>query len=70
LRELLCTTASGLSAMAEVLEGLEVNAAAMQANLERSAIPAAERQLGPGLAHTMIARVLQQWAATAREISP
>lgn len=36
LRELLCAAASGLAAMAEVLEGLQVNATAMRANLERS----------------------------------
>ena len=36
LRELLCSAASALAAMAEVLEGLQVNAAAMRANLERS----------------------------------
>jgi 3-carboxy-cis,cis-muconate cycloisomerase len=36
LRELLCATASGLAAMAEVLEGLEVDAAAMRRNLERT----------------------------------
>jgi 3-carboxy-cis,cis-muconate cycloisomerase len=36
LRDLLCSAASALAAMAEVLEGLEVNAAAMLANLERS----------------------------------
>jgi 3-carboxy-cis,cis-muconate cycloisomerase len=36
LRDLLCSAASALAAMAEVLEGLEVNEAAMLANLERS----------------------------------
>jgi len=36
LRELLCSAASALAAMAEVLEGLQVNTAAMRANLERS----------------------------------
>jgi 3-carboxy-cis,cis-muconate cycloisomerase len=36
LRELLCATASGLAAMAEVLEGLQVDAAAMRRNLERT----------------------------------
>ena len=35
LRDLLCATASGLAAMAETLEGLEVKADAMAANLER-----------------------------------
>jgi 3-carboxy-cis,cis-muconate cycloisomerase len=36
LRELLCAAASGLSSMAEVLEGLKVDAGAMRTNLERS----------------------------------
>jgi len=36
LRELLCATASGLAAVGEVLEGLQVNVVAMRANLERS----------------------------------
>ena len=36
LRELLCSAASGAAAMAEVLEGLEVDAAAMRRNLERT----------------------------------
>jgi len=36
LRELLASTAGGLAAMAEALEGLKVDARAMRANLERS----------------------------------
>jgi 3-carboxy-cis,cis-muconate cycloisomerase len=36
LRELLCAAASGTAAMAEVLEGLQVDAAAMRRNLERT----------------------------------
>lgn len=36
LRDLCCATASALAAMAEVLEGLRVDAAAMQANIDRS----------------------------------
>lgn len=36
LRDLYCATASALAAMAEVLEGLRVDATAMQANLDRS----------------------------------
>jgi 3-carboxy-cis,cis-muconate cycloisomerase len=35
LRDLVCATASGLAAMAETLEGLEVRTGAMAANLER-----------------------------------
>jgi 3-carboxy-cis,cis-muconate cycloisomerase len=70
LRELTCAAASALAAMAEVLERLTVNSAAMQANLERSAIPAAELQRGFGLAPAMIERVLALWDATSRETSP
>lgn len=36
LRDLLCGTASGVSAMAEVMEGLSVDEQAMQRNLDRS----------------------------------
>lgn len=36
LRDLLCSTASALAAMAEVLEGLKVDEQAMRANLQRS----------------------------------
>jgi 3-carboxy-cis,cis-muconate cycloisomerase len=36
LRDLLCSTASALAAMAEVLEGLQIDERAMRANLERS----------------------------------
>jgi 3-carboxy-cis,cis-muconate cycloisomerase len=36
LRELVCATASALAAMAEVVEGLQVNAQAMRQNLERT----------------------------------
>ena len=70
LRELACAASSGLAAMAEVLENLQVDAAAMRANLDRSAIPASERERGFGVAHATIARVLEQWAATSRGISP
>ena len=70
LRELTCAAASALVAMAEVLEGLTVNAPAMQANLQRSGIPAAELERGFGLAPQMIERVLALWDATARETLP
>jgi 3-carboxy-cis,cis-muconate cycloisomerase len=70
LRELACAASSALAAMAEVLEGLQVDAAAMRANLDRSAIPAGERERGFGTAQATIARVLEQWTATSREISP
>jgi 3-carboxy-cis,cis-muconate cycloisomerase len=36
LRDLLCSTCSALAAMAEVLEGLQIDERAMRANLERS----------------------------------
>jgi 3-carboxy-cis,cis-muconate cycloisomerase len=36
LRDLLCSTASALAAMVDVLEGLQVDAGAMHANLDRS----------------------------------
>lgn len=36
LRDLFCSTASALAAMSEVLEGLRVDTAAMQANIDRS----------------------------------
>lgn len=36
LRDLLCSAASALAALAEVLEGLEVNETAMRANLDRT----------------------------------
>jgi 3-carboxy-cis,cis-muconate cycloisomerase len=72
LRELLASTAGALAAMAEVLEGLEVNPAAMRANLERSrglvyseAVAARlARALGKSAAHALTeklcARALEQ----------
>ena len=66
VRDLLCATSSALAAMGEVLESLQVNPAAMRANLERSGIPAAELKKisGPlafGAAPGMIERVLDHW---------
>jgi 3-carboxy-cis,cis-muconate cycloisomerase len=69
LRELACAAASGLAAMSEVLEGLQVDEAAMLANLERSAIPVNEKQRGAGAAASMIEATLARWAAT-RGTSP
>ena len=57
LRELLCATASGLASMAQVLEGLRVDEAAMRRNLERSGVP----ESGPGSAGAMIERTLAAW---------
>ena len=70
LRDLLCATASGLAAMAEVLETLQVDEAAMRRNLERSEIPASERAAGFGAAPAMIERVLADWRAISRGTSP
>lgn len=53
LRQLLCATASGLAAMVEVLEGLEVRADAMGRNLP----PAGDE----GAMRAMIQRALAQW---------
>jgi 3-carboxy-cis,cis-muconate cycloisomerase len=61
LRELLCATSSALAAMGEVLQGLQVDVGAMRANIERSAIPAEERQRGFGAARAMIERTLEAW---------
>ena len=66
LRELVCATGSALAAMSEVLETLQVNAEAMRANVERSAIPPAERARGFGGAQAMIERVLEAWRVTSR----
>ncbi|HET7668798.1 MAG TPA: lyase family protein [Burkholderiales bacterium] len=64
LRELACSTASGVAAMAEALEGLEVNALAMRKNLESLLKdPASEPA---GAAGAMIEQVLADWAS-ARE---
>jgi 3-carboxy-cis,cis-muconate cycloisomerase len=70
MRELLRAASSALAAMGEVIEGLQLDAAAMQANLERSAIPEVERKRGFGAAQAMIARVLDEWRATSRASSP
>jgi 3-carboxy-cis,cis-muconate cycloisomerase len=57
LRELLCATGSGLAAMAEVLEGLRVDEAAMRRNLGRSQVP----DTGFGAAAAMIERAATAW---------
>jgi len=66
LRELVCATGSALAAMSEVLETLQLDTAAMRANIARSAIPPAERARGTGAAQAMIERVLEAWRATSR----
>jgi adenylosuccinate lyase len=66
LRELACAAASGLAAMAEVLEGLQVNEDAMRSNLARSSIPQEEPARGFESAQAMISRTLDEWSATSR----
>jgi 3-carboxy-cis,cis-muconate cycloisomerase len=61
LRELLCAASSAVASMAEVLEGLRVDAGAMSANLERSGglvyseavSMRLSRALGKGAAHSL-----------------
>jgi 3-carboxy-cis,cis-muconate cycloisomerase len=67
LRELVCAAASGAAAMAEALEGLEVNEKAMLANLERLLEGRAKDPVGAAAA--MIGRALADWA-TSRGTAP
>jgi 3-carboxy-cis,cis-muconate cycloisomerase len=53
LRDLLCSAAGALAAMAEVLEGLAVDAAAMRANLERSRGLVFSEAVALHLSHTL-----------------
>lgn len=66
LRELACGTASGVAAMADALEGLEVNERAMRRNLDSflSGQPGEA-----GAASAMIEHALADWAS-ARESGP
>src|SRR5258705_14020987 len=67
LRDLLCSTASALAAMAEVLEGLRVDEQAMRANLERShglvysenVSVALSRALGKQAAHALTEKLCE-----------
>ena len=69
LRELVCGSASGVAAMAEALEGLEVNETAMLENLE-TLLPDHARD-SFGAAGTMIEAALREWAeATSRGSAP
>jgi 3-carboxy-cis,cis-muconate cycloisomerase len=69
LRELVCTTASGASAMAEALDGLQVNEKAMRANLE--SLLKGEGHDAFGAARMMIDSALADWAkATSRGTAP
>ncbi|HEU5176698.1 MAG TPA: lyase family protein [Burkholderiales bacterium] len=67
LRELACATASGTAAMGDALEGLEVNAPTMLANLE-SLLPGERKEFGS--ARPMIEAALAEWAATSRGTGP
>jgi 3-carboxy-cis,cis-muconate cycloisomerase len=69
LRELVCTTASGVAAMAEALDGLEVDEKAMRANLE--SLLKGQAHDAFGAAGVMIESALTQWArATSRGTAP
>ena len=66
LRELLLATSSGVAAMAEVLDGLEVDAKAMRANAERlRAKLGAGAGEGHGAAQAMIEQALAMWREKA-----
>ena len=67
LRELACAAASGTAAMADAVEGLEVNEQAMLANLE-SWLPGQRREFGS--AAPMIEAALGEWATASRETAP
>ena len=67
LRELACATASGAAAMADALEGLEVNEKAMRDNLAR--LLPDHAQHSPGASDAMIESALAAWAS-ARETAP
>jgi len=67
LRELACAAASGTAAMADAVEGLEVNEKAMLANLE-SSLPGQRREFGA--AAPMIEAALAEWATASRETGP
>jgi len=69
LRELLCASSSGVAAMADALEGLEIDGNAMRTNLE-SLLPGQPRDAF-GAAGAMIEAALGQWAeATSRGTAP
>jgi len=63
MRELVCAAASAVSAMAEVLEGLEVDSSAMQSNLESLLEDHAQDPLGS--ASAMIESALVDWASAS-----
>ena len=67
LRELVCVAASGIAAMADGLEGLEVNEAAMRRNLAR--LLEGHANDPAGAARAMIDAALADWA-TSRGTAP
>ena len=67
LRELACTTASGVAAIADALESLEVNEKAMRDNLAR--LLPDHAQHSPGASNAMIESALAEWA-TSRGTTP
>jgi 3-carboxy-cis,cis-muconate cycloisomerase len=66
LRELACTTASGVAAMADVLEGIEISENAMRSNLAKLL---RDQPLEFGAAGAMIDTALADWA-TSRGTAP
>jgi 3-carboxy-cis,cis-muconate cycloisomerase len=68
LRELACATASGTAAMADVLEGLEVDEQAMRKNLETLLKDHARDSFGA--AGAMIESALAEWAEAKRGTAP
>jgi 3-carboxy-cis,cis-muconate cycloisomerase len=64
LRELVCAAASGAGAMADVLEGLEVNETAMRDNL--ASLLKGQALDAFGSANAMIERALADWASASR----
>ena len=66
LRELACAAASGVAAMAEALDGLELNEKAMRANLQ-ALLP--EQRHDFGAAEAMVEAALAEWA-TSRGTAP
>jgi 3-carboxy-cis,cis-muconate cycloisomerase len=69
LRELLCAASSGAAAMADVLEGLEVDEQAMQANL--ASLLETQTANAFGSARAMIEHALGEWkAATSPGTAP
>ncbi|MBC7803349.1 MAG: 3-carboxy-cis,cis-muconate cycloisomerase [Candidatus Parcubacteria bacterium] len=76
LRDLLCAAGSGLSAMAEVMEGLKVDERAMRANLDRShglvysenVAVRLSRTLGKQAAHALTEKLCRIAAREGREL--